>query len=91
MDQRDMGKDRYIPTHAPIDHGLPENDQRQDYLRSTLSVDDNGSMTVEPARKQDSSMIGIYAHANALIVRPPFDPPKSAGDAVMVMRLDPLL
>ena len=24
MDQRDMGKDRHIPPHAPIDHGLPE-------------------------------------------------------------------
>ena len=70
---------------------LPENDRRQDYLRSTLAVDADGNMAVEPARKQDSSMIGIYAHANALIVRPPFDPPKSAGDAVMVMRLDPLL
>ena len=70
---------------------LPENDRRQDYLRSTLAVDADGNMAVEPARKQESSMIGIYAHANALIVRPPFDPPKSAGDAVMVMRLDPLL
>ena len=70
---------------------LPENDLRQDYLRSTVAVDADGNMAVEPARKQDSSMIGIYAHANALIVRPPFDPPKSAGDAVMVMRLDPLL
>ena len=70
---------------------LPENDQRQDYLRSTLAVDADGNMAVEPAKKQDSSMIGIYAHANALIVRPPFDPPKSAGDAVMVIRLDPLL
>ena len=70
---------------------LPENDRRQDYLRSTLAVDSDGNMAVEPARKQDSSMIGVYAHANALIVRPPFDSPKSAGDAVMVMRLDPLL
>ena len=76
---------------ARLGTDLPENDRRQDYLRSTLTVDADGNMTVEPARKQDSSMIGIYAHANALIVRPPFDPPKAAGDAVMVMRLDPLL
>ena len=76
---------------ARLGTDLPENDRRQDYLRSTLTVDADGNMAVEPARKQDSSMIGIYAHANALIVRPPFDPPKAAGDAVMVMRLDPLL
>ena len=59
--------------------------------RATLAVDADGNMAVEPAKTQDSSMIGIYANANALIVRPPFDPPKSAGDAVMVMQLDPLL
>ena len=54
---------------ARLGTDLPENDRRQDYLRSTLTVDADGNMTVEPARKQDSSMIGIYAHANALIVR----------------------
>jgi len=70
---------------------LPENDRRQDYLRSSLTFDKGGTASVTPARKQDSSMIGVYAHANALIVRPPFDPPKSAGDTVMVMPLDPLL
>ena len=70
---------------------LSENDRRQDYLRTTLSFDKDGAPLATPARKQDSSMIGVYAHANALIVRPPFDPPKSAGDTVMVMPLDPLL
>ena len=70
---------------------LPENDRRQDYLRATLTYDDDGLPHATPARKQDSSMIGVYAHANALIVRPPFDPPRSAGDMVMLMRLDPLL
>ena len=70
---------------------LSENDRRQDYLRTTLSLDKDGAPLATPAVKQDSSMIGVYAHANALIVRPPFDPPKSAGDTVMVMPLDPLL
>ena len=83
--------------HAPemiaarLATGLPENDRRQDYLRATLSHDDDGLPQATPARQQDSSMIGVYANANALIVRPPFDPPKSAGDMVMVLRLDPLL
>lgn len=76
---------------ARLAASLPENDRRQDYLRATLSHDGNGYPQATPARKQDSSMIGVYANANALIVRPPFDPPKSAGDMVMVLRLDPLL
>ena len=71
--------------------GLGENDKRQDYLRSSLTHDAQGAAIVTPARKQDSSMISVYAHADALIVRPPFDPPKSVGDRVMVMCLDPLM
>ena len=70
---------------------LAENDRRQDYLRSVLAYDGNGRPVVTPAKKQDSSMISVYAGANALVVRPPFDPPKTAGDTVMVMPLDPLL
>ena len=70
---------------------LAENDRRQDYLRSVLTYDGSGRPVVTPAKKQDSSMISVYAGANALVVRPPFDPPKTAGDPVMVMPLDPLL
>ena len=70
---------------------LAENDRRQDYLRSVLAYDGNGRPVVTPAKKQDSSMISVYASANALVVRPPFDPPKNAGDTVIVMPLDPLL
>jgi molybdopterin molybdotransferase len=70
---------------------LPANDQRQDYLRATLAYDQQGQPAVTPARKQDSSMISIYAGANALIVRPPHDAPRKTGDPVMVMPLDPLL
>ena len=76
---------------ATLTADLRENDQRQDYLRSSLSYDEDGAARVTPARKQDSSMISIFAHANALIVRPPFDQPKSAGEQVLVMRLDPLM
>ncbi len=76
---------------AELTDDLRENDQRQDYLRSSLSFGADGRARITPARKQDSSMISIYATADALIVRPPFDPAKSAGDQVMVMRLDPLM
>ena len=70
---------------------LKANDRRQDYLRATLDYDSQGRAVVTPARKQDSSMISIYAGANALVVRPPFDEARQAGDMVMVMPLDPLL
>jgi len=76
---------------ARLATGLQANDQRQDYLRATLEYDLQGQPVVTPARKQDSSMISIYAGANALIVRPPHDAPRQAGDPVMVMPLDPLV
>ncbi len=82
----------YIAARLTTDLG--KNDQRQDYLRSTLTSRlAAGEITAEvtPAAKQDSSMISVYAAANALVVRPPFDPPRKAGDIVTVMPLDPLL
>jgi molybdopterin molybdotransferase len=76
---------------AKLSLDLKANDRRQDYLRATLAYDEEGLPVVTPARKQDSSMISVYAGANALVVRPPHDAPRQAGDMVMVMPLDPLL
>jgi molybdopterin molybdotransferase len=76
---------------AKLSLDLKANDRRQDYLRATLAYDEEGLPVVTPARKQDSSMISVYAGANALLVRPPYDAPRQAGDMVMAMPLDPLL
>ena len=76
---------------ARLASDLKANDRRQDYLRATLTYDPQGQPVVTPARKQDSSMISVYAGANALLVRPPHDEPRQTGDMVMVMPLDPRL
>ena len=70
---------------VPLTTDMPENDQRQDYIRATLTTDANGRTQIRPAPHQDSSMMATLAHANAFIVRPPFDPPKAAGDRVDVL------
>ena len=70
---------------VPLTTDMPENDQRQDYIRATLTTDANGRTQIRPAPHQDSSMMATLAHANAFIVRPPFDPPKAAGDFVDVL------
>ena len=77
--------------NAVLTTDLPENDRRQDYLRSVLGHDEYGNAIVTPTARQDSSMIGVFAAANALVVRPPFDPSRAAGDVVQVIRLDPRL
>ena len=67
---------------------MKENDSRQDYVRATLTESSEGLRTVTPYNKQDSSMQRTFREAHALIVRPPFAPPASAGDVVKILRLD---
>ena len=71
--------------NATITSDLPENDQRQDYMRASIETGDGGLTIVRPARRQDSSMMATLANADAFIVRPPFDPPITAGDTVSVL------
>lgn len=59
---------------------LPANDQRQDYLRATLAGGADGPAMVTAFTRQDSSMLGIFASAHALIVRPPHAPAAKAGE-----------
>ncbi len=72
---------------ARIDCSLTANDERQDYLRATLQRTDNGALGVSPFKRQDSSMISLLANSEALIVRPPFDPPVVEGDMVTIIPL----
>jgi molybdopterin molybdotransferase len=74
-------------TRARLASPLPANDVRQDYIRCHLRTDDTGDEVAEPFPVQDSSMLRPYAHADALIVRPPQDPAKAAGDRVSVLHL----
>ena len=82
------GKYKPRMIRARLDVSLPENDRRQDYLRARLAYDGTGEVTVATAPKQDSSMMSVFAGANALVVRPPHDKAQSKGDYVMVISLD---
>ena len=48
-------------------------------------------MFVEPAERQDSSMLATLARADALILRPPLAPPVEAGTPVPCVPLDAAL
>jgi molybdopterin molybdotransferase len=67
---------------------LPANDLRQDYLRASLVVADDGSRSVAAAAKQDSSMQRIMRNAQCLIIRKPFAPAAKAGDMVEILLLE---
>jgi molybdopterin molybdotransferase len=63
---------------ARLAHGWLANDRRQDYLRG-FWVDEGGERRVRTTARQDSSMQATLAAADALVVRPPFDPPRAVG------------
>ena len=73
----------------PLAVDLGNNDQRQDYIRAQITTKD-GVQVIMPAPRQDSAMMSVLATADALIVRPPFDPAKAAGEFVSVIPLPDL-
>ncbi|WP_434051748.1 MAG: molybdopterin molybdotransferase MoeA [Roseibium sp.] len=75
------------PKHAILGEDIPENDRRQDYVRSTLHEDTDGRLVATPFSKQDSSMLALLARSGALIVRPPHAPALKAGSMVDVLVL----
>ena len=67
---------------------MKANDARQDYVRATVEIASDGSRTVTPFARQDSSMQRTFREAQALIVRPPHAPAAEPDDRVQVLMLD---
>lgn len=63
---------------APIGANGP----RAHYMRATH---ENGALTV--AQQQDSALLTVLADANALVIRPPHDPARDAGDPVSFIEI----
>lgn len=72
---------------AKLAHDLGENDQRQDYLRATLTINENGERIATPFTKQDSAMLAKFAQADCLVIRAPFAPAAKAGESVEIIPL----
>jgi len=72
---------------ASLNGSLATNDERQDYLRASLSFNDTGSLMATPLEKQDSSMLAAFAAADCLIVRPPHAPPAVTGERIEYISL----
>ncbi len=72
---------------ALLGRDLPENDSREDYLRSRLSHDSQGLLVATPFDKQDSSMLSFLSKADCLVVRAPRAPAIKAGATVPIVPL----
>ena len=65
---------------------MPANDEREDYLRSSLVLTEAG-WEATPFERQDSSMLGLLAQAQALAIRPVFAQAARKGDPCRLIRL----
>jgi molybdopterin molybdotransferase len=82
-----LKRDTAPPIRARLGAPLTENDQRQDYLRATLTMDANGERTATPFSRQDSSMLARLAQADCLIMRPAHDQARNAGEWMEILPL----
>jgi molybdopterin molybdotransferase len=72
---------------ARLGVALPQNDERQDYLRATLSFPPDDLPVATPAGTQDSSMLRTLVTSDALVIRPPHAPASPAGSICRMIRL----
>ena len=70
---------------AEIGRDLKANDQREDYIRSTLEHRDNGALVATPFELQDSSQLSTLARADCLAIRQPNAPAARTGDYIEVI------
>jgi molybdopterin molybdotransferase len=73
---------------AHLIEALPANGPREHYLRAHLDSDDEGRLVARAYEKQDSSLLSVFAAANALIRLPPRTAALDSGALVDVLPLD---
>ena len=83
-----LGQKPHDPTEsATLGGDLPENDARQDHIRARLATRRGELPAAIPLPLQDSSMLGVLANADCLIVRPPHAPAAKAGEPCRIIPL----
>ena len=68
--------------------GVDSNGPRAHYMRAQLTEAETGR-SVTPFDRQDSSLLTVLSEANGLLIRPPHDGPRAAGDMIEVLPLQP--
>ncbi|HSR77140.1 MAG TPA: gephyrin-like molybdotransferase Glp [Xanthobacteraceae bacterium] len=77
-----------LPTEsAVLGASQPANDERADFLRATLKRNGGGQLVATPFPTQDSSMVGVLAKADCLVIRDPYALSAEAGSACAIVRI----
>ena len=83
-----QGADPSLPMeHARLAHPLKPTGPREHWMRARLTSRPDGVAEVEAFPDQDSSLVRVFAGADALLRRPAGAPAATAGDVVQVLRL----
>lgn len=75
---------------AQLASPLKANGPREHWMRARISNDGRGVVLVHPLSDQDSSLVSVFADADALLRRPAGAGPAAVGDLADILRLDRL-
>jgi molybdopterin molybdotransferase len=73
------------PESALLGRDLPENDEREDYLRAMLTESPDGPVAT-PVSSQDSSLMAPLSRAGCLVIRPPHAPAMRVGSRCTILK-----
>ncbi len=77
-----LGDTRPSPLSAVLAEPISKNGPRTHYMRAVV---ENGQVTAFD--RQDSSLLTVLSQANALLIRPPHDPARAAGEPVSYIEI----
>ena len=80
--------DRPLYTDGFLGADMPQNGIRTDFARARIERRTDGTAVVKPLDRQDSSLLSIYAKADALLVRDRRAPAAQQGDPCRFVALD---
>jgi len=72
---------------VPLAADVGPNGPREHYMRAMLEAGSDGAWRVRPFARQDSALLSVLSAADALLVRPPGDAPRRAGEVVEIIRI----
>ena len=75
------------PFAARLGRALPENDERAEYMRATLSKGPDGGLIATPFSNQDSSLMAPLARADCLVIREAHAVAAVAGSPCVILKL----
>ncbi|EAU40110.1 probable molybdopterin biosynthesis protein [Fulvimarina pelagi HTCC2506] len=80
--------DRPLYHDGVFAEAMPENGARANFVRAVFEGFEGTRPRLRPLGKQDSSLLSVYARADALLMRPVDAPPAKVGDPCRYVALD---